>query len=176
MWKKISTKVLLDHPRIIVCEDIVELPDGKRTDYIYFKGDNGVSTLIVIDKNEKILLQKEFSYPLNRVVYQFPGGGIKPNEHPLVAAKRELSEEADLGADIAEIGWFFLDNRRRSTKMHVFVAKNIRESKGQKDDEEELEEFWFTEKEIDDLIKDQQLVIYSALSAWAIYKNWKENN
>jgi ADP-ribose pyrophosphatase len=176
MWKKISTKVLLKHPRITVCEDIVELPSGKKTDYLYFEGDNGASTIIAIDKSGKILLQKEYSYPLNKVVYQFPGGGIKLGELPLSAAERELSEEANIGGDLKEIGWFYVDNRRKSSKMHIFVAENLIEAKGLKDEEEELEDFWLTEKEIDDLIKNQELVIYSALASWAIYKNWKENN
>lgn len=171
MWKKISTKVLLTHPRITVCEDIVELPNGQKTDYLYFEGDSGASTIIAVDENNKILLQKEYSYPLDKIVYQFPGGGIKPNEHPLETAKRELSEEACLGGELTEIGWFYTDNRRKKSKMHIFIAKNLIKVPGDLDDEEELEDFWFTEKEIDDLIKSQKLVIYSALATWAIYKN-----
>jgi len=173
-WKRLSSKILLSHPRITVCEDIIELPSGENTDYIYFEGDNGASTIIVIDKNNKILLQKEYSYPPNEVLFQFPGGGIKTNETPLAAAKRELSEEANIGGDITEIGWFYTDNRRKISKMHVYVATQLTEALGTLDEEEELEDFWFSEKEIDELIKNQELVIYSALATWAIYKNYKQ--
>lgn len=170
-WKKISTKILLKHPRITVCEDTVELPNGKQTDYLYFTGDHGAATLIVIDKNDRILLQKEYSYPLDQFVYQFPGGGIQAGELPEKAALRELSEEANLSGDINEIGWFYTDNRRKNSKMHVFVTKNLAETVGQKDEEEELEDYWFTESEIDELIKNKELIIYSALATWTIYKN-----
>ncbi|MDO8265883.1 MAG: NUDIX hydrolase [Candidatus Saccharibacteria bacterium] len=172
MWKKVSKKTLLEHPRITVCEDIVELPNGEKTDYLYFEGDNGASTIIVINEYNKILLQKEYSYPPNEILYQFPGGGINTNEAPIDAAKRELSEEANLSGEIEEIGWFYTDNRRKKSKMHVFVATRLTGSPGKLDAEEVLEDFWLTETEIDELISSQQLVIYSALSAWAIYKNY----
>ncbi len=58
--------------------------------------------------------------------------------------------------------------------MHVYVAEQLAEVPGTLDEEEELEDFWFTEKEIDNLIKNQELVIYSALATWAIYKNYKQ--
>jgi hypothetical protein len=34
MWKKLASKILLDHPRLKVLEDEVELPNGHTTQYL----------------------------------------------------------------------------------------------------------------------------------------------
>lgn len=34
MWKKISSKVLLEHPRLTVVEDTVLLPNGTEVNYL----------------------------------------------------------------------------------------------------------------------------------------------
>jgi ADP-ribose pyrophosphatase len=169
-WKRLSTKQLLDHPRIKVYEDIVQLPDGNVTDYLHFGEGTGGATIFPIDKNGKILIQKEYSYPPNQILYQTVGGGIKRDETPLQAAKRELSEEANITGAFRQIGWFYIDNRRHADKMYVFIATELKELKGQKDIEEDLEDFWLTEDEIDNLIRTEEFSTYSGLASWTLYK------
>ena len=99
MWKKIRTKKLLDHPRLRVYEDVIELPDGTRSDYLWYESGKDSVVLICTD-GEKILLQKEFSYPTGKTLYQFPGGGIEEGETAAEAAMRELAEESALAGDV----------------------------------------------------------------------------
>lgn len=173
-WKKISEKLLLKHPRISIYEDEVELPNGNRTNYLRFTNRGDAAQVIVIDDSGKILVQKEYSYPPNEWLYQFPGGKIDDGETPLDGAKRELAEESQYSADLTEIGWFYADNRRTDSKFHVFVAKNIKAiSTHSPDDEEEFEHFWFSEEKIDQLIKDGNIKNYSFLAAWAFFKAQK---
>ena len=170
-WKKISEKLLLEHPRISIYEDEVELPNGKRTQYLRFTNRGDAAQVIVVDGSGKILVQKEYSYPPNEWLYQFPGGKIDNNESPADGAKRELAEESQYSADLTEIGWFYVDNRRSDSKFHVFMATNIKTiSTHSSDDEEEFEHYWLTEEEIDHLIKDGDIKNYSFLAAWAFYK------
>lgn len=172
-WEKLSSKTLLTHSRITVIEDTVRVREGVETDYIKFEGDYGASTLIVIRDDNKILVQKEYSYPPNELLFQFPGGGINKGESPKDAATRELSEEANIKGDLDNIGWFYLDNRRKDSKMYVFIAKDLSVCPGKLDIEEELEDYWLSEQEIDDMISNNELCVYSALASWAIYKNIK---
>ena len=170
-WKKISTKKILDHHRLTVYEDVVELPNGKKTTYVHFGEARDAVTAIAIRQDGKILVQKEFSYPSGEWLYQFPGGGLEERESPLAGIKRELAEEASLSGDYKQIGWFYPDNRRKRDKMYVFVVTKLKELLAEKDQEEDFINYWLDPSEISKLISRGEIVNYSTLSAWAIYSS-----
>ena len=174
IWKRLSRTTLLTHPRLTVYEDEVLLPDGHKTHYIHFSGTAGSATIIAQNSQGKILLQREYSYPPNEWLYQFPGGKVEDGEDPSLAIVRELAEEAGMGGEVTQIGWFYTDNRRKSDKFYVFVATNLVLANGTKDPEEDIEDYWVTEAEIDEMVRNGTLVNYSALAAWALYKAHKD--
>ncbi len=163
------------HKRLNVYEDQVELPNGKYSDYIHFGAVRDAACVIAINQNGKILVQKEYSYPPNEWLYQFPGGGLESSESPTDGAARELAEEAGLGGELAPIGWFYSDNRRRKDKCHIFTCQNLVARSEIMDEEEAFETFWFTASEIDELIAKGKIVNYSMLAAWAVYKVWSKD-
>lgn len=171
VWKKISSRLLLKHPRLSVFEDIVELPDGSRTDYIHFGEVHDSVTTLVVNADRKFLIQKEYNYPSNDWLYQFPGGNLEIGETPEKGGVRELAEEASLRGDLTKIGQYLTNNRRSTQIQHVFIVKNLRPSHGKRDPEESFEELWLSEEEIESLIHTGKMHISSALSAWAIYKS-----
>jgi ADP-ribose pyrophosphatase len=125
-WKKLKTTKLFSHPRLEVFEDEVELPNGHKTKYLYFGDKFDAATVIAVNKTGQVLLQKEYSYPQNKKLFQFPGGGLEAGETPAQGAARELAEEAGLQGTLTEIGWFYPNNRRGKNKMYVFMAKACR--------------------------------------------------
>lgn len=170
-WKKLSEKLLLSHPRISVYEDEVELPSGHKTHYLRFAKTPDAACILAINKDGKILLQREYSYPPNEWLYQVPGGAIEPDETPEEGATRELAEESSLKGDLKLLGWYYMDNRRKNSKFYVYLATNIAEDTSKNQDiEEELEDCWFTEQEIEEMIRNGEITTYSALAAWAFYK------
>lgn len=169
-WKRLSQRILLKHARLTVYEDRVVLPTGATTSYIHFGTHHDAATVIVRTEEGKILLQREYSYPPNDWLYQFPGGGITQNEKPHEGAQRELAEEAKLSGTLTQLGWFYPDNRRKGDKFFVYLATDLREAEGQLDPEEDIESYWFTEDEIDHMIHRGDITNYSALAAWALYK------
>lgn len=169
-WKKISRSVLLKHPRLTVVEDVVELPSNHRTTYIHFGKSNHAAQVIALSEEGKILVQREYSYPPNRWLYQFPGGAVETGESPKAGALRELAEEAGLTGSLHKIGWFYMDNRRRSSKLYVFTAQHLEVAIAKKDIEEDFESYWCTEEQIDAMISRGEIINYSMLAAWALYK------
>ena len=169
-WKTISTKTLLTHKRLSVYEDEVELPNGHRTDYIHFGKAKDSSCVIAINSDHKVLVQKEYSYPPNQWLYQFPGGAQEAGETPEAGALRELAEEAGQTGTMRALGWYYVDNRRRQDKLHNFVCTNLTALTAKKDIEEEFETYWLSVAEIDGLISDGQVINYSMLAAWALFK------
>lgn len=172
-WKTLRSRILLEHPRIKVYEDEVELPDGRRTQYLKF--DQQVNGAFVVAKNSegKILVVKEYNYPPDTWLYHFPGGGFGLHEQAEAAALRELSEEVGLTAQLRPLGWFYYDNRKSSEKMYYFVGEQLEIKPGEHDVEEEFEEYWLDEEDIDRLIRSGEVTNYSFLAGWSLYKAHK---
>ncbi len=171
MWRKISSTTLFKHPRIVLVEDIVELPDGKHVPYLKYEEQNNTAAVLCI-RGDNVLLQEEYSYPPNEVLYQFPGGKINTDETPIEAAARELAEEAGLKASsMHELGWFYTNNRRSSSKMFVYVATELVDvTKTGGDPEEHITSHWLPISEVEVMIRNGKIRNYSLLAAWALYR------
>ncbi len=171
MWKKLASKILLDHPRLKVLEDEVELPSGQRIQYVKFDSTANAVTIIAVNQEGRILLQKEYSYPPNEELYQFPGGSVPHGEELLKGANRELMEEADLKANnLIELGSYYMNNRKSNSKMYVYVGSDLEKKSLPADLEEDIQSYWFSESEIEDLIKRGEIKNYTVLAAWSLYK------
>ncbi len=153
-------------------EDEVELPNGKTIRYLVQPYDGSGGVVIICRDNEKILLQKEYSYPVDEVLWQFPGGKIETNESPAAAANRELAEESGLRArQVAEIGAFYADNRRTSARLHVVVAENFSKHNLTPDTSEIIESEWIEINDIKQMIKKGEIKNYAFLAAWALFSS-----
>jgi len=172
MWKTVSSKEVFNHPRLSLIEDEIILPNGIKTKYLKYKDDGRCAvTIIAKRKDGKILLQKEYSYPTNQKLFQFPGGLVPPNEKTEVGANRELMEEADLMSNNLELlGSYLINNRRSTAKMFVYLATDLKEKSLYGDQEEDIESFWFSEDEIEKMIKNNKIENCHVLSAWSLYK------
>lgn len=177
MWKTISSKEIFNHPRLSLIEDEIILPSGVKTKYLKYKDDGSCAVTIITKRDDgKILLQKEYSYPLNKELFQFPGGGVLVDEKTEYGANRELMEEAGLMANNLELlGSYLINNRRSTAKMFVYLATNLEEKYLEGDLEEDIKSFWFTEEEIEEKIKSNEIINNHVLAAWCLYKNKKIN-
>ncbi len=177
MWKKLSSKTIFTHPRITLVEDKVKLPNGQKTDYLRFENDNNFAAVLCKRKDGKVLMQKEYAYPSNRKLFQFPGGVIRLNEDMAEGANRELMEESKIKANNLElIGKFVINNRRSDAMLYVFLGTELEESYLKSDAEEEIENVWLSEDEIITMIREEsEIVEHDALSIWAIYLSQKSN-
>lgn len=75
-----------------VRRDIVQLPDGKQATR-EFVVHPGAVVMIAQLPNGKLLFERQFRYPLERVFLELPAGKIHPGEDILLTARRELQEE-----------------------------------------------------------------------------------
>lgn len=173
MWKKIKSKTIFKHPRVTLVEDQVELPNKNIVPYLRFIEKNKASVTVICIDGESVLVQREYSYPTNEILYQFPGGKVEKKESIKTAAEREIFEESGIKPKkIKEIGWYYSNNRRSNLKMHVFIVKNfILSKKTGGDMEENIESEWLPIAEINRLITSGGIVNYSFLAAWALFQN-----
>lgn len=152
-----------------IIEDEVELPDGNRAKYIYQTGTKDAVTVIAV-RGDDILIQQEYSYPPNMVMYQFPGGGIETGEKPEDAATRELTEESGYTGTPAYLGFYFPRNRLSSSKMHVVLVTDIQTSKKEGGDAEEfISSEWVRVSKLRKMIASGDIVNFSILAGMAMY-------
>lgn len=93
-----STQTVYRNRWLSVREDHVTRPDGSPGLFGIVTMLAG-SSIIAIDGAGCVLLVREYKYGVGRETLEAISGGIGPGESPLEAAKRELSEEAGVGAD-----------------------------------------------------------------------------
>ena len=79
-----------------VYEMISRNPDISTLSELQAKTPDSVVLIMHDEKNEKILLNKEFRLALGDWVYNFPAGLIDEGEEPIESARRELKEETGL--------------------------------------------------------------------------------
>ena len=171
-WKFIRHKILLDHPRMHLSEDRVMLPNNKEIDYLRIMPvDNHAVAVIAINQKNEILLQREYSYPPNEIMWQLPGGGMESGESIEVAALRELSEESNITATLTEvIGFFYANNRRSDQKQYVVVCRDLKDKPGKADQEEFIESKWLGLEEINKLISTGEIVNMNLLAALHLFE------
>lgn len=82
-------------------QDTVELPDGSATvrEYVVHPGAVMVIPLLYDDAGHlRVVLERQFRYPVGRVMVEFPAGKLDAGESTFSCAQRELQEETGYAA------------------------------------------------------------------------------
>lgn len=170
-WKTISSTEILRHPRMHLVEDTVELPDGKTASYLRHapSKSHSVAVIAINDKRE-LLLQKEYSYPPNEILWQLPGGGVLEGEDIIEAANRELGEESGLiGVSCKQIGFYYVDSRRSDAKQYVVMCTGLKPKASKRDTEEFIETHWLSLAKVKSMIAAGELNHALLLAALNLY-------
>ena len=72
--------------------DTVKLPDGGTASREYVVHPGAVMVIPMLDDG-RLLMERQFRYPVGQVMIEFPAGKIDPGEGTLACAQRELLEE-----------------------------------------------------------------------------------
>lgn len=95
---KVSSQVAFAGKLLEVRADRVKLPGGGEGTREYVVHPGAVLVVPVLDDG-RLVLERQYRYPVQRVMLEFPAGKIDPGEEPLATAQRELREEAGYVAD-----------------------------------------------------------------------------
>lgn len=136
---RLASDLAYDGEFLKVHRDTVRLPDGKESTREYIKHPGAV-VIIPILNDGSILIERQFRYPMNRVLIEFPAGKIDPGEASLDCAKRELLEETGYTAS----EWQFvctIHNAIAYSDEHldIFLARGLKEGQSKPDEGEFLE-------------------------------------
>lgn len=88
-----NSQEIFDGVVVHLYKDTVELPNGKPATREVIRHVGAVA-VVPITEDGKVIMERQFRYPLNRVVTEIPAGKLDSfTEDRLSAAKRELEEE-----------------------------------------------------------------------------------
>lgn len=176
LWTPLSSEVLLDHPRVLVEEARILLPDGHEIDYLLMDTGHDYVTIIAEDDKGDVLTIREHSYPINQSLLQFPEGMSNEGESPEDAAYRELREEAGyLAGKLTVLGSNLHLHRRNTRRNFVVLAQDLEETKagGGEREEASITRHWMTQSDVWGSIKNGEMIQKNALSSWATYQAFK---
>jgi ADP-ribose pyrophosphatase len=93
-----GASTLLHRGWIELRRDEVTLPDGSAATREYLRHDGAVAVVPLLEGVDdgtalRLVLVRQYRYPLARVLLEFPAGKLEPGEAQLACAKRELQEE-----------------------------------------------------------------------------------
>ena len=133
------------------------LPDGKSAGREYLIHPGAVAIIPVLPDG-RVLLERQYRYPLQQAFIEIPAGKLDPGEDTLTCAKRELEEETGFVAK----EWIFLGKIHpiisHSTEfIDIYLAKDLTKTQTNLDDGEILDIFGATKKEIGEWIKEGKI-------------------
>jgi len=124
-WETRGSRVVYENRWIRVREDDVTRPDGVAGIYGVVEVRQPSVFVVAVDDEDHVVLVRVFRYTTGRWSLEVPAGG-SDGEEPLVAARRELAEEAGLVAGSwVEVGRMDALNGVADAPEHVFVARSL---------------------------------------------------
>lgn len=116
----------------------VTLPNGKTSTREMIKHP-GASAMVVIDSQNRVVLERQWRAPMQRAFWEIPAGKIDAGEHPFDTAKRELTEETGLSAKKwIDLGVIHNAIGYSNERIFIYLAQNLMEDGAQKLDDNEF--------------------------------------
>jgi len=164
--KFVSSEEIFRGKLLHVVRDSVTLPNGHAATREYIKHP-GAACIVAEFEDGRLLLERQYRYPIGKVMIEFPAGKLDTNENPLVAAQRELKEETGYWAR----SWHTLGHMHpliayADEVIHLFHANGLVQGEAKLDQDEFLELFSATAEEIAAMIADNRITDGKTIAAF----------
>ena len=131
-----------------VYEDTVRCPDGHVAPREYLRHPGAVAVVPLLDDG-RLVLERQYRYPLRRTFIELPAGKIDPGEDILACAQRELREETGYTArEWTYLGGFHNAIGYCDEKIEIYLARGLAFDATVDNDGEVLEIFTTTLDEL----------------------------
>ena len=137
----ISSETIAGGGMLTVKRDQVRLPNGHKSQREYVLHPGAV-VIVPLLPNGKVIMERQFRYPLQQTFIEFPAGKIDPGEDVLITGQRELLEETGYSA----AQWIKLGHQHpcigySNEVIHIYLASQLSAGQHQRDVDEALEVF-----------------------------------
>jgi ADP-ribose pyrophosphatase len=149
--RRIGGRTLVEGGFLELRRDDVALPDGSQATREYIAHPGAVAVIPLLDDGRMVLV-RQYRYPIAKTIVEFPAGKLDANESTLECARRELLEET--GYRAAE--WAFACEIHNAAaysteSIWLYFARGLTAGTQKLDQGEFLDVVEFSEAELDAL-------------------------
>ena len=151
-------------------KDTVLCPNGEQSlrEIITHRG--GVGILVKVD--DKFIIEKQFRYALGKEIYELPAGKLEADEEPLEAAKRECLEETGYQPlEMIHLGDMSPTCGYSTEIIHFYYCPKSVKQERHLDSDEVIDLMYLSLEEIEQMIKEDQIIDSKILAVLTLYKN-----
>ncbi len=169
--KQVDSELIYKGKIIDVYKDKVSLPDGTITYREYIKHCKASCVLAKLP-NGKFLIEKQFRYPYQEVIYEFPAGKCDKNEDPINTASRELEEETGYKANkVTYLGKMYPTCAYTDEVIYLYFAEDLVKTSQNLDENENVEVLEMSKEEILNLVRSGELKDAKSLCILTLIQN-----
>lgn len=156
-----------------VSRDRIRLPDGRESAREFIRHPGAVMIVPLLDDG-RLLLERQYRYPMERVMLEFPAGKLDPGEDKLACAQRELLEETGYrAAEWAHAGVLHNAIAYSDEGIEIFFARGLVAGERQLDEGEFLDLVTHTPAELDELAARGELTDAKTLIGMLWLSRWQ---
>lgn len=144
--------------------DTVTLPDGRSATREYVTHPGAV-VIVPLLEDGRVVIERQYRYPVGRVMIEFPAGKLDEGEDPLLCGRRELLEETGYTArEWAKAGEMHLAIAYSTEVLHIYFARGLSAGARQLDEGEFLDVSAATPAQLLDWSRNGELTDAKSLS------------
>lgn len=179
MPKRVGERTIATSRHLKIKEVDLEFPSGKRLTYEIVDSDIQGVTVVPIKEDGTILFVREYFAGAGEYQLGLCKGGIESGSTPEETANKELQEEVGYKAGrLDKLAEVFLHPAYSTAKTHIFLARDLQDSKLVGDEGEELEVVPYSFKDVEELIDSKEIHDARIIAALYLAKRFldKEEN
>ena len=151
--------------------DQIHVPHGQiaQREFMVHPGAVGILALPAPDK---ILLVKQYRYPVHLFTYEIPAGKLSVGEKPLACVRRELEEETGYRANkVSKLVSFWPTAAFSTEVIHLYLATDLVKTQVNPDDDEFLEILTVSPRQIERWMRSGKIRDSKTLIAYLAWKS-----
>lgn len=128
-WKCLKSKTVFDSSHMKLTNDLVELPNGERKEWIYW---NSIDSAMIVGMTEdkNLIMIRQYRYLVGDEIIEFPSGSLHESENQKAGARREFEEETGYKCkQLIKLGSVYETYGQLNRQIHIYFAPKVNKTK-----------------------------------------------